>query len=74
MPEVRKRIDLSDRETISIGIMQGQPLKRIGALIGKHVSSITNEIKKYRIFIRGSCQPLTCFTPNINKAIAIIKR
>lgn len=54
MPEIRKRIDLSDRETISIGIMNGQPLKKIGALIGKHVSSITNEIKKYRIFIRGS--------------------
>ena len=60
MPEIRKRIDLSDRETISIGIMNGQPLKKIGALIGKHVSSITNEIKKYRIFIRGRANHMIC--------------
>ena len=48
------RIDESDRETILIGIVRKQPLKRIAALLNRHLSSITNEIRKHRVFVRGS--------------------
>ena len=48
------KMNLDDRESITIGIVRKQPLKRIAAHIGRHVTSITNEIKKHRIFVRGS--------------------
>ncbi len=54
MQEKNKRINLDDRESIAIGIMRHQPLKKIAKLLGRHVTSITNEIKKHRIFVRGS--------------------
>lgn len=54
MNDTTKRIDLNDRESISIGIVRKQPLKRIAEHIGRHVTSISNEIKKHRIFVRGS--------------------
>lgn len=47
------RIDESDRETILIGIVRKQPLKRIAALLNRHLSSITNEIRKHRVFVHG---------------------
>ena len=54
MSEPTKRINLDDRESIAIGILRKQPLKKIAELLGRHVSSISNEIKKHRIFVRGS--------------------
>ncbi len=49
-----KKIDLSDRETIEIGLVRNQPLKGIGELINKETSSVSREIKKHRIFVPGS--------------------
>ncbi len=49
-----KRINLNDRESIAIGIVRGQPLKRIAGLIGHHVSAVSNEVRKHRLFVRGS--------------------
>ena len=54
MVEKNKRIDLNDRETIAIGIVRKQPLKKIARLLGRHVTSISNEIRKHRIFVSGS--------------------
>ena len=54
MDEKNKRIDLNDRETIAIGIVRKQPLKKIARLLGRHVTSISNEIRKHRIFVSGS--------------------
>lgn len=54
MPEKNKRIDLNDRETITIGIVRKQPLKKIARLLGRHVTSISNEIREHRIFVSGS--------------------
>ncbi len=49
-----KKLNLSERESIEIGIVRKQPLARIALLIDKHKSSIAREIKKYRIFLKGS--------------------
>ena len=49
-----KKIDLSDRETIEIGLVRQQPLKTIGEYINKETSSVSREIKKHRIFVPGS--------------------
>lgn len=54
MSEKIPRIKFDDRETIEIGIARKQPLKSIAKLLKRHVFSITNEIKKHRIFISGS--------------------
>ena len=53
MPETNKRLTLEDRESILLGILRKQPLKRIAELIGRHVTSVSNEIKRHRIFIQG---------------------
>ncbi|MCR5415344.1 MAG: IS30 family transposase [Pseudobutyrivibrio sp.] len=49
-----KKLNLSERESIEIGIVRQQPLSRIALLINKHKSSIAREIKNYRIFLKGS--------------------
>ena len=54
MSEPKKRLNLEERETIMIGILRNQPLIRIAELLGRHVASIAKEIKKHRIFVRGS--------------------
>lgn len=54
MTKIVHRIDDADREKISMGIVRKQPLKKIAKLLDRHLSSITNEIKKHRVFIRGS--------------------
>ena len=54
MSEKNKRIDLNDRETIAIDIVRKQPLKKIAGLLGCHVTSISNEIRKHRIFVSGN--------------------
>lgn len=48
------RINDADREKIALGLVRKQPLKRIAALLGRHLTTITNEIKKHRVFVRGS--------------------
>jgi IS30 family transposase len=54
MSEKKSKMNLNDRETIEIGIIRKQPLKRIAALLKKHVASIAREIKRHRIFVSGS--------------------
>ena len=46
MSKVVPRINDADREKIAIGIVRKQPQKKIAALLGRHLTSITNEIKK----------------------------
>ena len=48
------KLDLSDRESIAIGIVRKQPLSRIGNILNRSTSSISREIKKHRIFVAGS--------------------
>ena len=48
------KLNLSDRETIEIGIVRHQPLIKIAELLNKHKSSVSREIKAYRLFIAGS--------------------
>lgn len=47
-------MNLSDRESIAIGIVREQPLAKIGVILNRSTSSISREIKKHRIFIAGS--------------------
>lgn len=54
MSEKKSKLNLNDRETIEIGIIRKQPLKRIAVLLKKHVASIAREIKRHRIFVNGS--------------------
>jgi len=54
MSERKSKLNLNDRETIEIGIIRKQPLKRIATLLKKHVASIAREIKRHRIFVSGS--------------------
>ncbi len=54
MPRNFKQFTLDDRESIAIGIMRCQSLKKIAEHIGKHVSSVAKETKRHRIFVRGS--------------------
>lgn len=54
MSEKISKMKFDDRETIEIGLARKQPLKRIAALLNRHVASIGREIKKHRIFVRGS--------------------
>ena len=54
MSERKSKLNLNDRETIEIGIIRKQPLKRIAVLLKKHVASIAREIKRHRIFVSGS--------------------
>ena len=54
MSENQSKFKFDDRETIEIGLARCQPLKRIAELLNRHPSSIGREIKKHRIFIRGS--------------------
>ena len=54
MSEKISKMKFDDRETIEIGLARKQPLIRIAALLHRHVASIAREIKKHRIFIRGS--------------------
>ena len=54
MSEKKSKLNLNDRETIEIGIIRKQPLKRIATLLKKHVASIAREIKRHRIFVNGS--------------------
>lgn len=54
MSEKKSKLNLNDRETIEIGIIRKQPLKRIATLLKKHVASIAREIKRHRIFVSGS--------------------
>ncbi len=42
---------LDDRESIAIGIVRKQPLKKIAQLLGRHVTLIFIEIRKHRIFV-----------------------
>ena len=54
MPRNFKQFTLDDRESIAIGIMRCQSLSKIAEHIGKHVASVAKEIKRHRIFVRGS--------------------
>ncbi len=54
MSEKISKMKFDDRESIEIGLARKQPLKRIAALLNRHVASIAREIKKHRIFVRGS--------------------
>ena len=54
MSEKISRMKLNDRETIEIGVIRRQPLTKIAELLNRHVASIAREIKKHRIFVRGS--------------------
>ena len=54
MPRNFKQLTLDDRESIAIGIMRCQSLKKIAEHIGKHVASVAKEVKRHRIFVRGS--------------------
>ena len=54
MSESNSKINLNDRESIEIALCRKQPLKRIAKMLNRHTSSISNEIKKNRIFVRGS--------------------
>ncbi len=54
MPEINTKLNLNDRETIQISIVNKQPIKRIAKLLKRHASTIANEIKKHRVFINGS--------------------
>lgn len=49
-----KKLNLSDRETISICIVRHNPLSEIAALLNRSTSSISREIKKHRVFVAGS--------------------
>ncbi len=49
-----KKLNLSDRESIEIGIVRHQPLAKIGEIINRHRSSIAREIKTHRIYISGN--------------------
>lgn len=48
------KFNLSDRESIEIGIVRHNSLKRIGVILNKSTSAISREIKKHRIFVPGS--------------------
>ena len=52
--EILNKLDLSDRESIAIGIVRKQPLSSIGNILNRSTSSISREIKKHRIFVAGS--------------------
>ena len=54
MSEKISKMKFDDRESIEIGVARKQPLKRIAKLLNRHPSSITNEILKHRIFVKGS--------------------
>lgn len=54
MSEKISRMKLNDRETIEIGVIRKQPLKKIAELLNRHVASIGREIKSHRIFVKGS--------------------
>lgn len=54
MSEKISRMKLNDRETIEIGVIRKQPLSKIATILNRHVASIAREIKKHRIFVRGS--------------------
>lgn len=47
-------MNLDERVSIEIGIVSKQTLKNIAAKLGRHTSSISNEIKNHRIFIPGN--------------------
>ena len=46
-------MDQSDRVAIEIGIAKGENFKIIGKKLKKHPSSISNEIKNNRSYVRG---------------------
>ena len=54
MSEIISKMKFDDRETIEIGLARKQPLVKIAALLNRHVASIAREIKKHRLFVRGS--------------------
>ncbi len=54
MPRNYKQFTLDDREHISVGIIRENKLWKIAQSLGRHVSAITREIKKHRVFVRGS--------------------
>lgn len=51
---ILKKLSLSDRDTIEIGIVRHQPLAKIAEILGRHKASIAREIKAHRIFVPGS--------------------
>ena len=40
MPEINTKLNLNDRETIQISIVNKQPIKRIAKLLKRHASTI----------------------------------
>ena len=59
------KLDLSDRESIAIGIVRKQPLSRIGNILNRSTSSISREIKKHRIFVAVIMPAMIAKTQNI---------
>lgn len=49
-----KKLNLSDRMSIEIGLIRHQPLSKIGEIINRHRSSVAREIKTHRIFVSGN--------------------
>lgn len=49
-----RKIDISDRLSIEVGLYRGETLGRIASKIQRHPASISREIKNNRSFIRGS--------------------
>lgn len=49
-----RRIDFSERVAIETGLLQGKSIEQIAKALNRHPSSITNEIKANRTFIRGA--------------------
>jgi IS30 family transposase len=47
------QMDLSDRIAIEVGINRRDSFKKIAELLGRHPSTIANEIKTNRTFLRG---------------------
>ena len=48
-----RQMDLSDRIAIETGLCRGESFKRIASRLGRHPSTIANEVKENRTFIKG---------------------
>ena len=49
-----RQIDLHDRLVIELGLSKGDSFRRIGRLLGRHPTTISNEVWNNRLFIEGS--------------------
>ena len=51
-----KHFDGNDRIAIQIGLERGDSFRKIAAALGKHPTSLVNEVRKYRVFKKCGAQ------------------